>query len=83
MLQADHLLVAGSLASQLDAERASLVDRLIGDALVTASSAHGVPHADGPALFRRATVRLCPGVNHAALANCPEVYEEITSWWRP
>ncbi len=80
---ADYLLVAGSLTAQLDADRPPMVNRFLGDALVTAPSAHGVLGADEPALFRKATVRLCPGVNHVALANRPEVYEEITSWWRP
>ncbi|HZA87919.1 MAG TPA: hypothetical protein VE466_13665 [Acidimicrobiales bacterium] len=26
-------------------------------------------------------VRLCPKINHIALANRPEVYDEITNWW--
>lgn len=78
---ADHLLIAGSLAGQPDADRPPLVNRIFGDALVTASSAHGVVGAEEPALFRTVTVRLCPKVNHLALPNRPEVYDEIVSWW--
>jgi pimeloyl-ACP methyl ester carboxylesterase len=77
--RADYLVVAGSLAGQPDADRPPLVNRLLGDALVTAPSAHG--QVGEPALFRNATVRLCPKVNHVALANRPEVYDEVIDWW--
>lgn len=36
---------------------------------------------DEPALFPNAAVRLCPRINHVALANHPVVYDEITRWW--
>jgi pimeloyl-ACP methyl ester carboxylesterase len=79
--RADYLVIAGSLVGQPDADRPPLVNRVLGDALVTASSAHGLLGAEEPALFRKVTVRLCPRVNHVALANRPEVYDEIISWW--
>jgi triacylglycerol lipase len=70
------LAVAGSLVDQRDPERPSTVNRLLGDALVTAPSAHG-QLGDG------VTVRLCPKINHIALANRREVYDEIAAWWDP
>lgn len=79
--RAAYLVVAGSLADEPDAERPVLVNRLLGDALVTASSATGLLGGDEPALFPRVTVRLCPRVNHIALANHPDVYDQITDWW--
>jgi triacylglycerol lipase len=79
--RARYLVVAGSLAGEPDADRPVLVNRLLGDALVTASSASGRLGGDEPALFRNVTVRLCPKVNHIALANHPDVYDQITSWW--
>jgi pimeloyl-ACP methyl ester carboxylesterase len=79
--RAEYLVVAGSLAVQQDADRPHVVNRLLGDALVTASSAEGRIGNDEPALFPNVTVRLCPKVNHIALANRPEVYDEITTWW--
>ena len=51
------------------------------DALVTAPSVEGRLGNDQPALFPNATIRLCPKINHIALANRPEVYDEITNWW--
>jgi pimeloyl-ACP methyl ester carboxylesterase len=78
---AEYLVIAGSLADGRDADSPHLVDRLLGDALVTASSAEGRLGNDESALFPNATVRLCPKINHIALANRPEVYDEITSWW--
>jgi triacylglycerol lipase len=77
---AKFLVIAGSLVGQPDLDRPPLVNRLLGDALVTAASAHG--EVGEPALFPKVTVRLCPKVNHAALANRPEVYDEIIDWWR-
>lgn len=79
--RAEHLVVAGSLADEPDADRPVLVNRLLGDALVTASSASGRLGGDEPALFPRVTVRLCPKVNHIALANHPDVYDQIADWW--
>ena len=78
---ADYLAIAGSLADEPDADGPHPVNRLLGDALVTASSAHGRLGNDEPALFPNATIRLCPKINHIALANRPEVYDEITTWW--
>jgi len=70
------LAVAGSLVDQRDPERPSTVNRLLGDALVTAPSAHG-QLGDG------VTVRLCPKINHIALASSREVYHQIAGWWDP
>jgi triacylglycerol lipase len=74
------LAVAGSLVDPRDAARPATVDRLLGDALVTAASAHG-RHGDAPGLFPDVEVRLCPRINHIALANRGAVYDEITAWW--
>ena len=79
--QARFLAVAGSLVDQADADRPPTVNRLLGDALVTAPSAHGRLGDDEPALFPDVAVRLCPRINHVALANRPEVYDEIVRWW--
>ncbi len=73
--QADHLVITGSLSS--DPEHP--VARVIGDSLVTSSSAAG-RSPDGE-LFPGAEVRAFPGVNHIALAHHPDVYEEISRWW--
>jgi triacylglycerol lipase len=78
---ARFLTVAGSLLHERDACRPSAVNRLLGDALVTAVSAHGLLGDDGPALFPDGAVRLCPKINHVALASRPEVYDEIVKWW--
>lgn len=78
---AEYLAIAGSLADERTANGPHPVNRLLGDALVTAPSAEGRLGNDEPALFRNATVRLCPKINHIALSNRPEVYDEITSWW--
>ncbi|MGH9288144.1 MAG: esterase/lipase family protein [Acidimicrobiales bacterium] len=79
--RAKYLAIAGSLAGERDADGPHPVNRLLGDALVTASSAEGRLGSDEPGLFPNATVRLCPKINHVALANRPEVYDEITKWW--
>jgi triacylglycerol lipase len=78
---AEYLAIAGSLANERDADGSHPVNRLLGDALVTASSAAGRLSNDDPALFPNATIRLCPRINHIALANRPEVYDEILNWW--
>lgn len=78
---AEYLAIAGSLADERTTNGPHPVNRLLGDALVTAPSAEGRLGNDEPALFRNATVRLCPKINHIALSNRPEVYDEITSWW--
>ena len=79
--RARFLAVAGSLVDQPDADRPPTVNRLLGDALVTAPSAHGRLGDDEPALIPGVAVRLCPRINHVALANRPEVYDEIVRWW--
>jgi pimeloyl-ACP methyl ester carboxylesterase len=78
---AEYLVIAGSLADKSDADGPDLVNRLLGDALVTAASAQGRLGNDEPALFPNGTVRLRPRINHIALANHPDVYDEITRWW--
>jgi triacylglycerol lipase len=72
---AAYLVVAGSLAGP------AAVDRVIGDPLVTASSAAGDEGGGSGGLFPNVHVRVCSGVNHIALANCPDVYDEIAEWW--
>jgi len=79
---AEYLAIAGSLADQRDTDGPHPVNRLLGDALVTAPSAQGRLGNDEPALFPNATIRLCPKISHIALANRPEVYDEITRWWQ-
>lgn len=79
--RARYLVVAGSLVGRQDADDPGLVDRLLGDALVTTTSAHGLPGEGEPALFPNRTVRLCPRINHVALANHPAVLAEIAGWW--
>jgi len=78
---AEYLAVAGSLADERDGDGPHPVNRLLGDALVTAPSVEGRLGTDEPAVFPNATIRLCPKINHIALANRPEVYDEITNWW--
>ena len=78
---AEYLVIAGSLADEGDADRPHAINRLLGDAVVTAPSAQGWLGSDEPALFPNATVRLCPKINHIALAHRSEVYDEITTWW--
>jgi pimeloyl-ACP methyl ester carboxylesterase len=72
---ARFLAVAGSIVTQAHA------DRLLGDALVTAASAHGRPGDGEPGLIPGVEVRVCPRINHVALAGRPEVYDEIAGWW--
>lgn len=80
---ARYLAIAGSLLD--DGERPSdtphPVNRLLGDALVTAPSAAGHLGEDIPAILPNATIRLCPRISHVALANRPEVYDLINAWW--
>ena len=73
--RADLLVIAGSVAA--DPEHP--VARVLGDALVTSSSAAGL--ADQGELFPGATTRLFPKVTHNALAHHAAVYEAITDWW--
>lgn len=79
--RAEYLVIAGSLADDRD-DGVHPVNRVLGDALVTSSSAEGRRDGgDGRPLFPRVTVRRCPRINHVALANRPEVYREIADWW--
>jgi pimeloyl-ACP methyl ester carboxylesterase len=73
--RADLLVIAGSLT----ADPAHPMARVLGDALVTASSASGL--ADHGELFRGAITRVFPKVTHNALAHHSDVYEAITDWW--
>lgn len=81
--RARHLAIAGSLVddSQRSADTPHPVNRVLGDALVTAPSAAG--HLGDPAssLLPNATLRVCPKIGHVALANRPEVYDLINAWW--
>ncbi len=75
---ADYLVIAGSVTSDPEHPLA----RLIGDALVTPSSATGlVDDVDGSELFPGAAVRVFPKVDHLALANRREIYDAIDEWW--
>ncbi len=73
--RADLLVVAGSVTA--DPEHP--VARVLGDALVTSSSAAGL--ADHGELFNGATVRMLPAVTHNALAHHPDVDQAIADWW--
>ena len=76
--RAAYLIVAGSVTADPDHP----VARVIGDVLVTPSSASGkLDAATGQSLFPGATVLVFPKVTHIALANRPEVYEAINQWW--
>lgn len=76
--RAAYLLVAGSVTADPDHPLA----RVIGDVLVTWSSASGTIDGEtGEGLFPGAAVRLFPKVTHLALANRPEVYGAIDEWW--
>jgi pimeloyl-ACP methyl ester carboxylesterase len=76
--RARYLVIAGMVTA--DAQHP--LARLIGDALVTSSSASGlVDDAERTELLPHATVRLFPRVTHVALANRPEVYAAIDEWW--
>lgn len=79
--RARYLVVAGSLVDEPEPDAPVLVNRLLGDALVTAPSARGLLGDDDTDLFPNATVRVCSKVNHIALANHREVYDEIATWW--
>jgi hypothetical protein len=78
--RARYLVVAGSLVDQRGADRPPW-STLLGDALVTAASAAGRPGPAAPALLPDVTVRVCPRINHVALAHRPEVHAEIAGWW--
>ena len=80
--RAAYLAVAGSLASQWGTDRTRLVERVLGDPLVTPASAAGHLGGQAPALFPNLSVHVCSNVNHIALANSPHVHEQIARWWR-
>jgi triacylglycerol lipase len=73
--RADHLVIAGTVTTDPEHPLA----KLIGDALVTSTSASG--HSPDGELFRRATTRTFPGITHNALAHHLDVYQAITDWW--
>lgn len=77
------LVVAGSLVTEGDGPEHSShpVNRALGDALVTASSAAGLVPDSATTVLPAATVRHCPSISHVALANRPEVYDLIHEWW--
>jgi len=76
--RAAYLIIAGSVTADPDHP----VARVIGDMLVTASSASGtLSETTGEGLFPGATARLFPKLTHIALAHRPEVYDEIDRWW--
>jgi pimeloyl-ACP methyl ester carboxylesterase len=77
--RARYLVIVGSVTADPEHPLA----RIIGDALVTSSSAAGlVQDANGSELLPGATVRLFPTVTHLALTNHPDVYAAIDAWWR-
>jgi len=76
--RAAYLIVAGSVTTDPDHPLA----RMVGDSLVTPSSASGMlDPVTGEGLFPGCTVRMFPKVTHLALANRPEVYQAIHEWW--
>lgn len=79
--RAAYLVVAGSVAGGRDGDGDHPVNRVLGDALVTAPSAAGRGVDGGTSLIPDATVCLCPTITHIALAARPEVYDEIIRWW--
>jgi triacylglycerol lipase len=77
--RAAYLIVAGSVTTDPDHP----LSRMVGDSLVTPSSAFGMlDPVTGEGLFPGCTVRLFPKVTHLALANRPEIYQAIHEWWR-
>jgi len=76
--RAAYLIIAGGVS--VDPGRP--LARVLGDALVTTSSASGtLSETTGEGLFPGSTLRLFPKVTHIALAHMPEVYDEINRWW--
>lgn len=73
--RAELLVIAGSVT----ADPHHPIAKLIGDALVTSSSANGIH--DAGELFPGSTTRMFPKVTHNALAHHPDVYRAITNWW--
>ncbi|MFP3900365.1 MAG: esterase/lipase family protein [Acidimicrobiia bacterium] len=79
--RAEILVVGGTLAALPGGTSLELVDRVLGDGLVSAVSTEGRPVDDEPALLPHVTLRRLPRINHIALANHPHVHREITAWW--
>jgi triacylglycerol lipase len=76
--RAHYLMIAGSMST--DPEHP--LTRIIGDGLVTRSSATGGAHETGcDEVVPGATARVFPKVTHLALASSPEVYAAIDAWW--
>jgi pimeloyl-ACP methyl ester carboxylesterase len=77
--RADYLVVAGTVTSDPEHPLA----RMIGDALVTSSSAVGLVDGAGQLeLIPGATTRLFPKTTHLALAHDEDVYAAIDNWWQ-
>lgn len=74
--RAAFLIIVGGMT----ADPAHPLTRMIGDTLVTPSSAAGIL-TTGEELFPGSTVRHFPRVTHLALAHRPEIYREIDHWW--
>jgi triacylglycerol lipase len=75
---ADHLVIAGSVTT----DPGHWLTTVIGDALVTPSSAAG--RAEPPTaneLFPGGALSLFPKVTHLALAHHPDIYGAIDAWW--
>ncbi len=76
--RADYLTVAGALTADPEHPLA----RIIGDALVTPSSAAGiVSDAQDLQLLPGAAQHVCSKVNHIGLAHHPDVFAAIDEWW--
>ncbi len=73
--RSEHLVIAGTVTA--DPEHP--VARLIGDSLVTSSSATGL--VDGGELFPGAATRVFSKLTHNALAHDQDVYDAINDWW--
>ena len=67
------------IAGSVTADPEHPVARVVGDALVTTSSAAGL--VDEGELFPGAEVRMFPKLTHNTLDHHPYVYEAISDWW--
>ena len=76
--RARYLTIAGSVTADPKHPLAGV----IGDALVTSSSAGGLTGQAGvEELFPNATHHVLPKVTHIALAHHPDAQAAINSWW--
>lgn len=73
--RAKHLLITGSVT----ADPGHPVSQMVGDALVTSSSAAGL--VDSGELFPGAELQMFPKLTHNKLAHNQEVYSAIADWW--